>query len=408
MNVLVKSFQSLQDDLSRRNETAQAADSIKALASVVDILKTSHIPETTFTKLTLILRSRMLPLYRIALKSALRYAAAVLGAISDIKSQNPDDVKQKESCDNAHKSLLSGVLDYLEQYQTNENQALVASALYPFLCREFFPLPDNAVGDVQDALLCTVFQVLSESAISHPGNQHKLRDPNVLGGKRLGLMLRQCKDFVALEALLELVGNIIPSAKKTERRNKFIQEVFDPKEFACSLEIVQLLERVSCTGWDATSTKIFDALAKLDSSYPQPFETTQIRIQRASYIVSRIYADKNAFIASVAEDGQFETFQLPFHAVKRIQVSSPSAFMATVTVSVSSSPLLGHSLIIRDKTDDMSIAFDLRKEKIRDFATILRKRELVSQCCALYARFSFNSFASEMLYGLLSRKTVQG
>jgi hypothetical protein len=52
----------------------------------------------------------MLPLYRIALKSALRYAAAVLAAISDIKSQNPDDVKQKESCDNARKSLLSGVL----------------------------------------------------------------------------------------------------------------------------------------------------------------------------------------------------------------------------------------------------------------------------------------------------------
>jgi hypothetical protein len=163
----------------------------------------------------------------------------------------------------------------------------------------------------------------------------------------------------------------------------------------------------------------------LIASSPQPFETTQIRIQRASYIVSRIYADKNAFIASVAEvcsssfvlalvdprimkDGQFETFQLPFHAVKRIQISSPSAFMATVTVSVSSSPLLGHSLIIRDKTDDMSIAFDLRKEKIRDFATILRKRELVSQCCVLYARFSSNSFASEMLYGFLSRKTVQG
>lgn len=162
----------------------------------------------------------------------------------------------------------------------------------------------------------------------------------------------------------------------------------------------------------------------IDSS-PQPFETTQIRIQGASYIVSRIYADKNAFIASVAEvcnislvlalvdprimkDGQFETFQLPFHAVKRIQVSSPSAFMATVTISVSSSPLLGHSPIMRDKTDDMLIAFDLRKEKIRDFATILRKRELVSRYCMLYARFSSNSSTSEMFYGLLSRKTVQG
>lgn len=70
----------------------------------------SPIPETTFTKLTLILRSRMLPLYRITLKSALRYAAEILAAISDIKLQNPDDVKQREFCDNAQKSLLSGVL----------------------------------------------------------------------------------------------------------------------------------------------------------------------------------------------------------------------------------------------------------------------------------------------------------
>ena len=38
MNVLVKSFQALQDDISRKNETAQAADSIKALASIADVL----------------------------------------------------------------------------------------------------------------------------------------------------------------------------------------------------------------------------------------------------------------------------------------------------------------------------------------------------------------------------------
>lgn len=150
---------------------------------------------------------------------------------------------------------------------------------------------------------------------------------------------------------------------------------------------------------------IKDCLAVTDhTDSPQPFETTQIRVQRTSYTVSRVYADKNAFIASVDEvdrsvtfmalanplvmkDGQFETFQLPFLAVKRIQVSAPSAFMATVTVSVSSSPLLGHSPIIRDKTDDMSIAFDLRKEKVRDFAAVLRKRGLVRHCYVVHVRF---------------------
>ena len=61
----------------------------------------------------------MLPLYRIALKSALRYAAEILAAISDIKLQNPDDVKQREFCDNAQGSLLSGVLVGIDTVTTH-------------------------------------------------------------------------------------------------------------------------------------------------------------------------------------------------------------------------------------------------------------------------------------------------
>jgi hypothetical protein len=38
MNALVKSFQVLQDDIRKRNESALTADSIKALASIADIL----------------------------------------------------------------------------------------------------------------------------------------------------------------------------------------------------------------------------------------------------------------------------------------------------------------------------------------------------------------------------------
>ena len=77
---------------------------------------------------------------------------------------------------------------------------------------------------------------------------------------------RNLLDFLAMEALLELFGNIIPSTKNPERRAKFIQEVFDPARFECSADIVQLLERIQSTGWDTASTKISDALAKSDAS----------------------------------------------------------------------------------------------------------------------------------------------
>ncbi|KAK2460554.1 hypothetical protein APHAL10511_007024 [Amanita phalloides] len=376
MNVLNRCFQALQDEIGRRNEADKVADAIKALASVTDILKSSTTSEATFKKLSLILRSRMLPLYRIAFKFALQYASAVLAALLEIKDEILEDARLRSSWENVQESLLSGILDYLEQHQTNEKKTFVASMFYTLLCHEFFPRQDKFTVNAQDGLLCTIFRLLSESVMCHPDNQHKLREPNVLGGKRLGLMLKQCKDFLAMEALLELVGNIIPSAKNPERQFKFIQEVFDPALFACSFEIVQLLERVKSTGWDATSTKICDVLAKSDPTYPQPFETTQIRTQETSYTISRIYIDINAFIASVDEGEQLETFRLPFNAVKQIQVSAPSTFMVVVTVSVTSSPLLGHSPIIRHETDNMSIAFDLKKEKIHTFVTALRKRGL--------------------------------
>ncbi|KAF8627890.1 hypothetical protein AX15_004187 [Amanita polypyramis BW_CC] len=383
MEILNKSLQALQEYI-RKNEVTNASDSIKVFAFISDILSPSA-PQVSFKKLCLVLRSRMLPLYRITPKYALGYAAAILAAFSDVKAK---DAERKECWESAQESLLSGILDYLEQHQTNENQTLIASIFYPHLCTEFFPPHDKSVVNAQDSLLCTIFQLLSESAISHPVNQHKLRDPNMLGGKRLGLMLVQCKDFLAMEALLELFGNIIPATKNPDRRANFIQEVFNPTQFECSAKIVQLLERVQSTGWDTASTKISDTLAKSDASYPQPFETTQIRTQEASYTVSRIYIDKDALIASVEEDGQLETFKLPFRSVKRIQISAPSAFMATVTASVASSPLLGHSPIIRNNTNDMSISFDLRKEEVANFVVILRKRDLECAKTLIHGKIS--------------------
>ena len=68
--------------------------------------------------------------------------------------------------------------------------------------------------------------------------------------------------FLVIEALLELFGNIIPSAKRPEKRTGFIEDVFSSTRFKCSVEITQLLERVTSTGWDAASSMIFEALAK--------------------------------------------------------------------------------------------------------------------------------------------------
>ena len=74
--------------------------------------------------------------------------------------------------------------------------------------------------------------------------------------------------------------------------------------------------------------------------------------------------------------GQIETFKLPFRTVQHVQVSSPSAYMVTIVVVVTAPPLLGHTCAI-EKRGEISVAFDLKKEKVGAFVAAVRHRGLV-------------------------------
>ncbi|KIL68635.1 hypothetical protein M378DRAFT_8678 [Amanita muscaria Koide BX008] len=329
----------------------------------------------------------MIHLYQVAPEPALRYAATLFVAISDIKVNVNNECRAM--WEDTQESLLSGILDFLEQHPTTDKQTLVASVYYSPLCRELFPEEDKPNPVMKDSLLCTIFQLLSETAIFHPENQHNLRSSDVLGGKRLGVMLAQCRDFLVIEALLELFGNIIPSAKVPKKRAEFIDDVFSPVRLKCG---AKLLENASPTGWDIVSTTVCDALAKSDIQYPQPFETAGIQAGNVSYTVSRIYIDKSAFMASVdkvksfllnmnpgllnEKDGQLDTFKVPFCTVRRIKVLASSTSTNTVMIVAGAPPLLGHVFSMHRKDEETSIAFDLQKDKIADFVTVLRQRGL--------------------------------
>jgi hypothetical protein len=77
----------------------------------------------------------------------------------------------------------------------------------------------------------------------------------------------QCADFLAIEALLELFANLLPSTKPKggqEKRSQFISEVFNPSFCACSEKVVEILTSLSTSEWDAVSLKIIDALGSSD------------------------------------------------------------------------------------------------------------------------------------------------
>ena len=76
-------------------------------------------------------------------------------------------------------------------------------------------------------------------------------------------------DFLAIEALLELFAKLLPSTKSKdglEKRDAFIQEVFNPAIFASSKEVVQTLKTISVTDWETTFLRILDILAGVDIS----------------------------------------------------------------------------------------------------------------------------------------------
>lgn len=72
-----------------------------------------------------------------------------------------------------------------------------------------------------------------------------------------------------IEALLDIVGWLIPIANKTEigtaKRTEFINDLFgSQKHFSCSAELVNILQYISSSHWEDTVMKIMDALARND------------------------------------------------------------------------------------------------------------------------------------------------
>ena len=77
------------------------------------------------------------------------------------------------------------------------------------------------------------------------------------------------------------------------------------------------------------------------------------------------------------KDGQLDTFKVPFCTVRRIKLLAPSTSTATVMIVTGVPPLLGHVFSVHCKEEEISVTFDLKKEKIADFVTVLRQRGLV-------------------------------
>ncbi|KAF8892601.1 hypothetical protein BD779DRAFT_1784199 [Infundibulicybe gibba] len=376
----VYALQTAASKYQKLDETTQ--DSIAQLPSVLKLLELTKTSANVYHRLGSLLRLRAVPIYSVFPALGLRYFVAVLTCISDekiIPAVKSQDTITKASWEGVQTALVSGVLDFLEAHPNETNRVAVAAAAYSTLLDIYLPLNPSLISKTRGDLLLAVYQLLLETVTSCAVNQRKLRDQEVLGGRRIGMVLSCNKDFLAIEALLQLFAKLLPSvAGGREKRTEFINQVFDPLTFSTGREIVGLLNSISSTDWDVTSLKIMDILAETDMGSPQPFGTKEIRINGSVvFAIDRIYVDHTALTANIEQEGQLETFQSPYSNIDKIRLSAPLHSKTNVTAYLSSSPFLGNTpLEGPSKETTLQLSFQLKGEEVERFIQVLKYRGL--------------------------------
>ncbi|KAG1788617.1 uncharacterized protein HD556DRAFT_1496519 [Suillus plorans] len=264
MEEIDRAIRALKADIERSNVNGGVNDAFHNFALYLVLLKSSSPSLQSTSKLCEILRQSPLPLYAAVPRPALQLSSAIMCKIIDnlrttplVKSQPTQLIV---SWNETAAALLSGVLDS-------------SSAL----------LQQTQV---------IAFSLLRDTLAKHPGNQRRLRDHAVLGWSFIGMAISQSKDYLVIDALLDLVGLLMPSNKTEEgkeKRTTFIKELFGSmKHFSCSFTLVDsILQSIEGSCWEDTSMKVMDALARSDITFvisriPDQHLTTFPRLIRTS------------------------------------------------------------------------------------------------------------------------------
>ncbi|KAH8117458.1 hypothetical protein DFH11DRAFT_1741458, partial [Phellopilus nigrolimitatus] len=368
---MTSSVKSIQTALQTLKKAATKGKTKKSLLENIDnvsssvVLLNSSAPSLhAFKKLASILRAPLISLYSNYTDAALNFSAAVLKTIVNneirpcLLERDERDVDKQAGWENVANSLLSGVIDFLENEESDDSKASIAKAFYSPICNFFFE--DQArKGLISANLRCTAYTLLSETAAQHTANQAKLREPKLLGGRSLGMAISETRGkstqmivdyFAVLEVLLNLFARLLPSSSLSRQKHStFIRDVFLSNFAAysnCGTKIVDLLEKVAGKDWDETATKLFDILSVSEISFPQPFDVNEVEVCGDKYpqpeVSDRFYIDRTAFfINAQQEDGMYESLQIPYESVREIKMMPTEDKTTLVAVKLLTPPKLG-------------------------------------------------------------------
>lgn len=371
----------LKNVMEKQKHNADIEDSLAQLSSITTLLEFSNTPPKSFQRLSHLLRNRLMALYLIQFALTLQFSTSILLVVRDVKikaAEEAGDEKMKQSWELVLISLLSGILDYLECNAVNGDRIVAGDTLYPVLCRLYFSRPSTEISEISSVLLSTVYQLISETVISEQSNSRKLRQDCLLGGNVLGKTISELKDFLAIEALLELFANLLPSTKPKggqEKRSQFISEVFNPSFCACSEVVVEILTSLSTSEWDAVSLRIIDALGRSDITFPQPFDVSLLTISAVTKTIDRLYVDNQGLLASLEEGEKIETLQIPFCNILSVHTSA-LRMKTRVTMNLKLPPVIGKSLMTEITNEEIVASWDLHDGEVERFNAAMRSRNI--------------------------------
>ncbi|KAG1891502.1 hypothetical protein F4604DRAFT_419051 [Suillus subluteus] len=391
MTELERAVEALKAAVKQSGIDKRVGDVVSQFTSYLILLKSSSPSSQSISKLRSILRRPLVPLYAAVPGPALQLSSAVLRKVIDDKlrnAQNAQNVQLSAWWNEVAVALLSGVLDFLDKHSDDMTKETIASAFYPTICTLFF---------YQDASLTllprtqrTAYSVLHETLSGHPGNQRRLRDPAVLGGSLIGIAISQSKDYLVIEALLDIVGWLIPITNKTEKgtakRTEFINNLFgSEKHFSCSQELVDILQYISSSHWEDTVMNIMDALARSDITFPQSFALDEVDVCGKCYpqptAFDRLHLDREFFLANVVgQDDVCDSLKISYGHIRSVMIDvskAPPHSKVIVHVDLTTPPSIGDVSLDIPAGQKLYLKFEIQREDLSRLMEALRRRGVV-------------------------------
>ncbi|KAJ3756112.1 hypothetical protein EV360DRAFT_85257 [Lentinula raphanica] len=369
-------FRNLKSKARKQSEFGAA---LNKLSTVLVKLESSSLDSKVVAEICASIRQEMAQLYKPFLLEAVLLSSTLFDCIQTQKATT-HDISLLRFWEHVQKSILSGVLDYLEEMQNSDikTNETIADHMFAVLCRHFFPSESNKnYEEISIELKTTVYILLSDTVKNHQSLQKKLRDPKLLGGARFGLELVRVRAYLHLEALFELFEKLIP--ENVDEFHLFIDSVFNPAIFSQHKELKRIVGSFKNQSWDEVFPTVVQTFAGMNIKFPQPIPITDAALSDSSPCPSEtIYVDQRGLTYNVDVDDALDTCHVAFHNMVKIRYSrysQPSVSTTTFNFELTSPPTIGKDV---PEPRAVTLTIDIPRPKRDHFLNVLKARGLVS------------------------------